>query len=276
MIKTISLSELKNLYKEGKSVYFIRGSYGKELQLRRTFPLSIIEFKFVKEPFRHYVYGGGSTDSYVTSFVQIDNPEAKAELQLFKDKEGDGYHVANYSHEYELLIRDHYYDYGSFFLSLEEAQKEYQRRKRLSIDFITQTLNRMTKYIEVGWPEIQDFMEHPKYTECFSANPIDETDPRGVWFVPEYLYEEVQMSKLYPAEFDLPNGHIRITLDDVEFNGVKYDRDEHQLKKGSEVVLYCPTRGYWKTKCIAMSHGFPPIFEDGTLINTEIVGVKNE
>ena len=37
-----------------------------------------------------------------------------------------------------------------------------------------------TKYIMVGWPEIQQYMEHPDYPEwCFY-------DPKkDVWFIPE-------------------------------------------------------------------------------------------
>ena len=41
------------------------------------------------------------------------------------------------------------------------------------------------KYILVEWPEIQDYMDHPRYNECFSATRIDETDINSYWFVPE-------------------------------------------------------------------------------------------
>lgn len=134
----------------------------------------------------------------------------------------------------------------------------------------------MSKYVLVEWPEIQDFMEHPRYNECYSGNSIDESDTTGVWFVPEDLYEEVTVSRLYPAEFDLPIGHIRITMDEVELNGIKYTRDESQLKRGSEVIMYSPNKGYWTTTCTSCAYGFPPIFEDSSvLINTEILGIKN-
>lgn len=29
-----------------------------------------------------------------------------------------------------------------------------------------------TKYILVGWPEIQDFMEHPRFNECIFCTDI--------------------------------------------------------------------------------------------------------
>lgn len=133
----------------------------------------------------------------------------------------------------------------------------------------------MDKYVLVEWPEIQYFMEHPRYrSECYGASTED--DISEVWFVPEDLYEEVTIGKLYPAEFDLPIGHIRITMDEVELNGVKYTRDEDQLKRNSEVILYSPNKGYWTTTCTSYSYGFPPIFEDSsTLIDSEIIGIKN-
>jgi len=135
----------------------------------------------------------------------------------------------------------------------------------------------MNKYILVYWPEIQDYMEHPRYKECYSANSRDENDTTEVWFVPEDLYEEIQINKLYPAEFDLPIGHIYITKNKIMLNGVKYTRDESKLKKGSEVILYSPSKGYWTTTCTAVSPNFPPLFEDSsTLINSEIVGIKYE
>lgn len=46
----------------------------------------------------------------------------------------------------------------------------------------------MTKdiYIAVSWPEVQDFMEHPRYYEevCFDPN-------KNLWFLPQDLYDEV-------------------------------------------------------------------------------------
>lgn len=36
------------------------------------------------------------------------------------------------------------------------------------------------KYIKVEWPEIQDYMNNPKYPEDCYYDPIE-----GVWFIPE-------------------------------------------------------------------------------------------
>lgn len=58
----------------------------------------------------------------------------------------------------------------------------------------------MTKYILVGWPEIQDFMEHPRWSECkfcieTSTNPCED----NTYAVPEDLYYEVM--KIKPQRF---------------------------------------------------------------------------
>ena len=50
----------------------------------------------------------------------------------------------------------------------------------------------MQKYYLVGWPEIQDFMEHPRWDECVFCEEI-EVHPSGdsTYAVPLDLYEEV-------------------------------------------------------------------------------------
>lgn len=136
----------------------------------------------------------------------------------------------------------------------------------------------MNNYILVEWPEIQDFMEHSRYGECYSANSVDESEATGVWFVPKDLYEEIKIDKLYPIETDISLGHLKITSNYIELNGIKYIRDIYsKLKKGSEVILYSEDKGYWITKCIACVSGFPPIFEDkSTLLESEIIGIRND
>ncbi len=48
----------------------------------------------------------------------------------------------------------------------------------------------MNKYISVSWPEVQDFMGHPRYEEIgFDAN-------KNLWFVPENLYNEIYSLKV--------------------------------------------------------------------------------
>ena len=52
-----------------------------------------------------------------------------------------------------------------------------------------QTLER---YILVEWPEIQNFMNHPKWSECIFCMEIDgHPCPNQSYMVPEYLYKEV-------------------------------------------------------------------------------------
>lgn len=48
------------------------------------------------------------------------------------------------------------------------------------------------KYILVTWPEIQDFMVHPRYDECYQGyGAREEENNFSTYFVPESLYEEV-------------------------------------------------------------------------------------
>ena len=51
---------------------------------------------------------------------------------------------------------------------------------------LQQTLER---YILVEWPEIQNFMSHPRWSECIeiAGHPC----PDNSYMVPESLYEEV-------------------------------------------------------------------------------------
>lgn len=50
----------------------------------------------------------------------------------------------------------------------------------------------MTKYILVTFPEIQDFMEHPRFGECIFCESIEgHPVESSTYAVPEDLYEEV-------------------------------------------------------------------------------------
>ena len=50
----------------------------------------------------------------------------------------------------------------------------------------------MTKYILVGWPEIQDFMEHSRWNECIFCDSIPGHEVGvSTYAVPEDLYYEV-------------------------------------------------------------------------------------
>ena len=52
----------------------------------------------------------------------------------------------------------------------------------------------MEKYVLVGWPEIQEFMEHDRWEECvfcmeIAGHPCEDS----TYAVPEELYNEVMM-----------------------------------------------------------------------------------
>ena len=54
----------------------------------------------------------------------------------------------------------------------------------------------MTKYILVGWPEIQDFMEHPRWSECIFCTAIEGHEVAdSTYAVPEDLYNEIYSVK---------------------------------------------------------------------------------
>lgn len=48
------------------------------------------------------------------------------------------------------------------------------------------------RYILVGWPNIQDFMIHPRWNECVFCNSIPGHEVGDVTYaIPEDLYNEV-------------------------------------------------------------------------------------
>ena len=60
----------------------------------------------------------------------------------------------------------------------------------MTTGFINLTMQE--RYILVGWPEIQDFMEHPRWNECVFCCEIEgHSCPDSTYAVPESLYEEV-------------------------------------------------------------------------------------
>lgn len=77
----------------------------------------------------------------------------------------------------------------------------------------------MDRYVLVEWPEIQDFMEHPRYNECYSGNSIDENNVTGAWFVPEDLYYEIEVGKMHSFEINLSNGErFKFKIDKITIN----------------------------------------------------------
>ena len=51
----------------------------------------------------------------------------------------------------------------------------------------------MTKYILVQWPESQDLMEHPRFSECLLVQDIEGHEEVGssAYMCPIDLYEEI-------------------------------------------------------------------------------------
>ena len=48
------------------------------------------------------------------------------------------------------------------------------------------------RYFLVEWPEIQEYMNHPRWSECIFCMEIKEHPcPDNSYMVPESLYEEV-------------------------------------------------------------------------------------
>lgn len=61
----------------------------------------------------------------------------------------------------------------------------------------------MRKYIEVGWPEIQDYMDKEDFSTEVSFDP-----EKNVWFVPEEweFYEPKMGTKEYLNHNTIKNG----------------------------------------------------------------------
>ena len=50
----------------------------------------------------------------------------------------------------------------------------------------------MEKYLLIGWPEIQMFMEHPRWSECIFCTEIPgHPCEDSTYAVPESLYNEI-------------------------------------------------------------------------------------
>lgn len=71
------------------------------------------------------------------------------------------------------------------------------------------------KHILVGWPKIQDFMKHPRWSECVFCK---ETDGHpcldGVYAVPEDLYNEVYNLK---SDITLSEEDKQVILETIHF-----------------------------------------------------------
>lgn len=63
---------------------------------------------------------------------------------------------------------------------------------RIKINISPAFQQTLEKYVLVEWPEIQIFMDHPRWGECiFCTEIIGHPCPDGSYMVPESLYKEV-------------------------------------------------------------------------------------
>ena len=70
-----------------------------------------------------------------------------------------------------------------------QIQTMTNRIKISTSPVLQQTLER---YILVEWPEIQNFMSHPRWSECIFCTEIEgHPCPDSSYMVPESLYKEV-------------------------------------------------------------------------------------
>lgn len=130
----------------------------------------------------------------------------------------------------------------------------------------------------VSWPEIQDYMEHPRWNECIFCTEIEgHPCPDSTYMIPEDLYDEVN-NKFIEREIETNLGLIHFTeFCAIVNNGMYfYDRNIH---KNDKVLLYMLDYSdqYIITTCISAAKGFPHLFEDSTLlegVNCEIIGSR--
>ena len=66
------------------------------------------------------------------------------------------------------------------------------KARRLKTNQLITTYDFIKRYILVGWPEIQDYMEHPRWKECIFCIGIEGHEcPDSTYAVPESLYKEI-------------------------------------------------------------------------------------
>lgn len=118
----------------------------------------------------------------------------------------------------------------------------------------------MTKYIKIGWPEYQGFMERPDFHEkCFFCAEDNS------YFISEDLYEETK----YPS-YELPDEYKE-----------GYTTDFVRIKRGQNLLVFIiETEELKVVKAISnwkAYESFPILLEDKELldgINCEIIAVE--
>lgn len=135
------------------------------------------------------------------------------------------------------------------------------------------------RYVMVTWPEIQDFMDHPRYKECYMCESLDENNSAiSTYMVPESLYEEVMYKLQFPKKYENTSiGTVICYETHAIVNGNDtYWYDPDLIKKESKVLVYNhDTKDFCISTIKLCSQGFPIVLEDDKLIvdiNCEIIG----
>lgn len=124
-------------------------------------------------------------------------------------------------------------------------------------------MERDIKYVLVQWPEIQNYMDNPRYNECFCANSINKEDIESYWFVPEDLYNEIEYSYI-----ELPEEYKNY---DLNFN--KVTQGQNLLVEIGTELKVVKALSNWNIKS-----PFPILLDDSFLldgINCTIIAAEN-
>lgn len=117
----------------------------------------------------------------------------------------------------------------------------------------------MNKYIILGYPEVQKFMDNERWSEC-RALISDNSE----YAIPEDLYEEVMYKLQFPKKYENTNlGTVVLYETRAIVNGTETFWYDHNPKKGDLILLYNHNTENWKiVTCVANQEGFPILVND--------------
>lgn len=68
--------------------------------------------------------------------------------------------------------------------------------RKLKTNTLDVEINTAERYVLISWPEIQEYMDHPRWSECIFCQEIEgHPCPDSTYAVPESLYEEIWIKK---------------------------------------------------------------------------------